>query len=303
MADETVFKDKELFKSIDYVEPVQIESADGKLTWLNRGGMTDYGFAYYWQDIPINILSFGSIVDSNVSVNYLNKNDIFEIIREDGTVINFGRYSDNLYMGKLYNGGSSTKSHKKVYMFSVRDKLAKYNKNEVARAEKVKELMWNLGVTTTSQLIKQLRSSKIEEPGCSPVDVNIAIDIWGPDLAGLKGKSTAKKNKPIQYDYKMITTRQLQTAYGDVMFWLGKPYLVIILQPLELLIGVKLSNRSEEELYKATNKLLTKPIKAGFAINTLYFDREAGIVSDKFKSKLRDYKYINVLSYNDYNNR
>ena len=79
-------------------------------------------------------------------------------------------------------------------MFSVRDKLAKYNKNEVARAEKVKELMWNLGVTTTSQLIKHLRSSKIEEPGCSPVYMNIAIDIWGPDLAGLKGKSTTKKN-------------------------------------------------------------------------------------------------------------
>ena len=304
MAEVTVFKDKQLFSSIDYVEPVQMESADGKLTWLNSGGMTEFGFAYYWREIPVNILSFGSMVDSKVRVNYLNNKDVFEIIKHDGTVINFGRYSDNLYMGKLNNSNniSNITPYKKVYMFSVRDKLAKYNKSEIARAEKVKELMWNLGVVSTSQLIKQLRTSKIEEPGCSPVDVNIAIDIWGPDLAGIKGKSISKKNKSIRNDYSLITTRELQTAYGDVMFWLGKPYLVIVLQPLELLLITKVRNRSEEELYKATNKLLTKPIKAGFSINTLYFDREGGIVSDVFKLKLKEYKFINTLSFKDYDN-
>lgn len=300
MAEENVFKDAELFSSIDIVEPVMIESANGGITWLSSGGMTNFGFAYYWREIPINILSFGRVIDNGVSINYMNKTDMFELMSYTGEIVNFSRYDDNLYMGKT-NSDKFLGSNRKLFMFSVRDKLAKYTKSEVVKAERVKELMWNLGIVSTAQLIKQLRANKIDNPGCSPMDVNIAIDIWGADLAGLKGKSTAKRNHPIPNDYKYISTREIQTGYGDIMFWLGKPYLVIVLEPLSIILKSNLKNRSEEELYRATNKLLSKPMKAGFAIQTLYFDRESGMISDNFKNKIKEYRYINVLSYKDYN--
>ena len=47
MADETMFKDEVLFHEIVMVEPVMIESANGNVTCLSSGGMTDFGFAYH----------------------------------------------------------------------------------------------------------------------------------------------------------------------------------------------------------------------------------------------------------------
>ena len=113
------------------------------------------------------------------------------------------------------------------------------------------------------QLNKQLRFNKIKDPSCYPQDIVVAEDIWGKDLANLKGKSTAKNNLPIVYDTKVVITRQLQTAYGDVMFFQEKPYLVIILQPIDLILVNELKTRSEEVLLKSPLKMLKIPLQRG----------------------------------------
>ena len=74
-------------------------------------------------------------------------------------------------------------------MFNVRDQFAKYTKHEVKRAERARELQWKLGVITPQQLSKQLRYNKIEGANCNHQDIEIADDIWGKDLANLKGRT------------------------------------------------------------------------------------------------------------------
>ena len=55
-----------------------IEGVNGNIIWLNSGGMTDFGFAYYWKDIPVNILSFGSLT--------------FELISTEDEILSFRRH-------------------------------------------------------------------------------------------------------------------------------------------------------------------------------------------------------------------
>jgi hypothetical protein len=190
-------------------------------------------------------------------------------------------------------------------MFTVAQKMLKYNKTEVKRAERIRELMWRMGITSTTQLITQLRNNKIENPGCTITDIEIADDIWGPDLGGLKSKSTAKKNIQIPIDRVLPPIRELQTAYGDIMFFNSKPYLVIICKPLDLLLEECLHDRSESELLRATLKVFSKPYRRGLKINTLYFDREAGVISDNFQDKLMNLRGIathdhNSMTYKDH---
>ena len=168
-------------------------------------------------------------------------NDIDKIIAERSRLIN-NLTPCNLINPILY----------KAYMFTVREQMKKYTKHEVKRAERSRDLQWRLGVATPHQLNKQLRFNKIEDPNCYPQDIAVAEDIWGKDLANLKGKSTVKNNLPIVYDTKVVVTRQLQTAYGDVMFFQGKPYLVIILQPIDLILLNEMKNRSDLENAKKT---------------------------------------------------
>ena len=292
-----MFNDKRLFYDLGTVNVVEIESADGIVSNVSKGGMTMFGFAYYWEAIPMNILSFGCMVDSGLDIQYMNKQDTFHVGCVDNSELVFGRTKGRLYVSEIAisnnymvkcrnNNNNNDNNRKNILMTTIYDKMAKYSKIEVKRAERVKELMWRFGVMSISQLVKQLKLSKIEEANCGVSDIIIANDIWGADLAGLKGKSTAVKNKPIPIDVIRETAREVQTCYGDIMFWLGKPYLLLVSEPLDLLAVSLLNNRTEEELYRVTIKLLRKPIQAGFKYSTLYFDREAGTLSEEFKNKL-----------------
>ena len=147
----------------------------------------------------------------------------------------------------------------KVYMFTVREQMKKYTKHEVKRAKRTRDLQLRLGVYTPQQLNKHFRYDKIEDPNCDPQDIVVAEEIWGKDLANLKGKSTAKNNLPKVYDTKVVVARQLQTVYGGLMFSQGKLCLVMILQPIDLILVNEMKNRSEEVLFKSTLKMPRRP--------------------------------------------
>ena len=330
MAGTSIFKDKDLFIKVGRVKGIDIQSANSVKDTINIGGITKLGEAYYWDKVPINLISFGKVKDYGVWIEYNGVEDIFILSHENFEDLIFSRGTDNLYLCKVNVGSNGELSqyrefimnvvkHKRKVKFnldavmtdvdkivmesksinvvSVREKMSKYTKAEVKRAERARELQWKLGVVTTAQLGKQLRYSKIENAECSMADINIADDIWGNDLANMKGKSTSKKNLPIHPDTKVEGTRELQTAYADIMFCFGKPYLLIVIEPIDLVMVSRLRNRSEPELFKATVKLLGRPMNSGLVIKTMYFDREAGILSEEFQSKLHKYKGINAMDH------
>ena len=65
----------------------------------------------------------------------------------------------------------------KAYIFAVNEKLEKYTKHEIKRAERSRELQWKLLVSTLQQIGKQLRYNKIEDPKCNHQDIVVTEDI------------------------------------------------------------------------------------------------------------------------------
>ena len=53
-----MFYDSRLFCDLGTVNVVEIESADGIVSNVSRGGMTIFGFAYYWEAMPMNIIYY-----------------------------------------------------------------------------------------------------------------------------------------------------------------------------------------------------------------------------------------------------
>ena len=358
------------------MDTIDVQSADGKITALDSGGYSFFGDAYFWNDVPMNLISFGKCRSYGIDIRYDYNQDVFTMKHLWFGDIVFERNSDNIYVSHINMRGNAKRNDAKTvyqgdvtklnsyvnkirdsdvkckanykfsnamlvklydrvdilndidkfiaersrlvnnsinllpcnltnpvlykaHMLNVRDQMMKYTKHEVKRAERSRELQWKLGVSTPQQLNKQLRYNKIEDPNCYPQDIVVAEDIWGRDLANLKGKSTAKKNLPIVNDSKVVVTRQLQTAYGDVMFFQGKTYLVIILQPIDLILVDEMKNRSEEVLLKSTLKMLRRPLQSGLTLKSIYFDREGGIMSEYFQQKLFEHTGIQGIQYDD----
>ena len=120
-----------------------------------------FKFAYYWEAIPMNILSFDCMIDSGLDIQYMNKQDKFHIGCMDNSVLVFGRTTGRLYvseiaisssyMVKCRNNENKNNNNRKILLITTYDKMAKYSKIEVKRAERVKELMWRFGVMSFSQ--------------------------------------------------------------------------------------------------------------------------------------------------------
>jgi hypothetical protein len=81
----------------------------------------------------------------------------------------------------------------------VKDNIANYTKREVERAKLAREYQRKLGYSA-GQLVKLLNSGKIRNAEVTPHDVVRSINIWGKDLGQLKGKTTAKKSKAVNFE-------------------------------------------------------------------------------------------------------
>ena len=106
----------------------EIKCADGIISNISGGGMTMFGFAYYWEAIPMNRLSFECMVDSGFDIQYIG------VWKNNRKVICFKECNKQLLYGKMQNNNDN--NHKNLLQTTIYDKMAKYSKIEVKELRK-----------------------------------------------------------------------------------------------------------------------------------------------------------------------
>ena len=99
---------------------------------------------------------------------------------------------------------------------------------------------------------------QLTQSGITAQNVVRSIDIWGPDLGSLKGKTTSHKAQ-LEEELPVLKTKQFesQTMYLDLMFVNGLPFLIAVVNPLEYVMVNKLSKRDNWTLWGAWKVTLT----------------------------------------------
>jgi len=79
---------------------------------------------------------------------------------------------------------------------TVKEKESQYSDLDVRRAKKARELQGIIGHPPRQKFLDIIDNNKL--PGCTVHhrDAIIAEDIYGPDIHGLKGRTTRKANVP-----------------------------------------------------------------------------------------------------------
>ena len=137
----------------------------------------------------------------------------------------------------------------KVLSLTVRENKLKYTKLQNSQAGKAREYQRKLGYSTEQQLIKLVNRNKLTNNKITAQDVMRSLDIYGPSLGGLKGKTTSHKS-PIQTEIEIVKSivQTDQTMCSDLMFVNGRPFFVSVFLPSDFVMVSKIKGKSELNL-------------------------------------------------------
>ena len=220
-AGESVFNDSSLLYNVEHAPTPMIVSGvnpKGKPLIIKKRGVSAFGNVYYSPDCAGNILSFGNAVRDCTDVMYLHDHDCY--IVQDVTGNYFYRFSRDESMN-IYQCNLDTMVTEcmPLLVTTVEEKMKKYTVREVRDASLARDYQRRLGYASAAQTIKLISQGNLTNSKVTARDVHRAIDIWGPDIGSLKGKTTSHQAK-LEEKLPLIGTeyKTEQIMYIDIMF-------------------------------------------------------------------------------------
>ena len=180
--------------------------------------------------------------------------------------------------GKLYVYNAAH-NHNNAYVTTVSANQIAFTKRELNDADKARSFIKSLSYPSTNDVIKLINNGGILNCPVTVNDIQRANQIYGPDIAILKGKTTSNQNATKInnefYEPKYTTSKLILCA--DIMFIFGVAFLVVIAEKIELLIAIHLINKTSNVLKKAIFEIINVFEKYKFEIKIIKADGEAGI--------------------------
>ena len=272
----SIIKEARLLSNIREASTVtHINGIGGVLDVHLEGDMEHFGVVNYSDQALANVLSF-SATRADYEIVYDKLVDKFSVIISPTTSLHF------VNRGGLYVCNMSRLASRigVAAVTTVDDNMSKYSKREIAGAENARELMRQLGYPSSRDLMDLIKSGGIINSNVTAQDVYRASQIFGADLASLKGKTVTTKPEPAKIEYIPKPTQEELTLHTDIMFVERDPYLVSVSTPLGLTMCTHLGGkRTESTITKALREQIAAYTAERFVVRTVLSDGEGAILS------------------------
>ena len=292
-AGESIFNSRELFEDITITDsPLVVRgvNVDSKPMRVKHEGNTIFGIVYYSKDCVANVLSLGNAIDYCYEVKYVGTDDEFRVrVTEKGDIYIFHRdINTNTYVCNLDTDVTTNKHvHRTILVSSVIENKKKYSHREIKAAALARTYQNNLGPCSEGQLIKLISRGKLDNNKIVAQDVIRALDIWGPSLANVKGKTVSHKAE-LQEEIVTLSNqiKADQTMFVDLMFVNGVSYLISVFKPLEYVAVTKIAKKDINTLLNTTISHMNIVRKHGHKVPLCRIDGESAMSSEWFVSKI-----------------
>ena len=135
-------------------------------------------------------------------------------------------------------------------------------------------------MSSEGELIKLISRGKLGNNRVVPQDVLRALDIWGPALANLKGKTVSHKAE-LQEEIAIINNIiSDQTMFVDLMFVNRIAYLISIFKSLECVAVSKLAKKDISTLLKTRLSHINMIRKHNLKVVLCKVDGESAMSTD-----------------------
>ncbi len=161
----------------------------------------------------------------------------------------------------------------------VRGNMDGFSRREVEEAREAREAQAMMGHPTDREFLGMVRANLITNCPVSPTAVTNTNTIFGPDLAGVRGRTVRRPPESVRTDYVQIPRAileryQLVVLTADVMFINKVPFLVSSARGLILITAEFLPTRTAKSLARRITDIIHMYARGGFRIGTILMDNE-----------------------------
>ena len=279
-SNENIFRNDKLLLNIRDAEPVTIQGIAGEEIICDQLG--DFmGFEVYYSPKAIaNILSWNKLSD-HMKLEWNQDDNIFKAFTHTGEELIFNCIDGGLYVCDFSHFNNKHNYIGKALITTVQDNLTDYTTREINAANEARKLTRLLGCASPEEVKRIIRNGTLLNNSVTSHDVDRAINIWGKDIAGLKGKTTRKS--PIETggnENIAVTVRSDQDLHMDIMFVDKLPFLVSKATPLNLVQVSDLKGKRHASVIRTAFQEHHDNLKNhGYNVINVFSDSEGGIDS------------------------
>jgi hypothetical protein len=192
----SIFNNKNLLKNIRHCgneQGLRIYSNGGHQDTHMLGDLPGFGQVWYNKDSLANILSLAEV--RKVCRVTMDSREAAKIIvyKHNGDKIKFIESGKGLYYYDTANSKVSTTSTNYSFINSVLENKAKYTTRQVNDADLAKRVYSMIGRPSHATFVKMIRENQLDGCPITVDDANRALQIYGPDLAALRGKTVRRQ--------------------------------------------------------------------------------------------------------------
>lgn len=153
-----------------------------------------------------------------------------------------------------------------------------YSVKQLKGAEKAKDLLHRAGYPSYVELQNMVKSGNFTGSTVTASDVAVASDIYGPQVASIRGKYTKRKFNNPPPDQSLIEQSD-QVMYLDIMYVSTQPYMVALVTPLFLTLSVPMLNESSMSMISCTSDIMNTIKTKGFTISTIMCEPQSAVAA------------------------
>ena len=188
-----------------------------------------------------------------------------------------------------------------AFVETVADNMQMFTKREIADGNLARDLQAVLGYPSNGDLKWIIQANYLKDNPVRTRDVDVALKIYGPSVALLKGKTVRQTAPVVRQDVVQVPKeiRMLHkrvTLSIDIFFVNGIPYFATLSMKICFLSVTHLPNRKIPTIFKALKAMHNYYLQRGFQIVFIKGDGEFKPLKDLIESELYGGPTLNLTS-------
>jgi hypothetical protein len=237
------------------------------------GDLPGYGTVWYHPKGIANILSLSKVKNNGNRVTYDSAaGNEFHVHKPDGKVRVFSESERGLY----FMDASASKTEN-LFVNTVEDNKAKFTSRDYSQAILARKIQKTIGRPSTRTFINIVKNNLLRNCPITTRDIQIAEEIFGPDVGILKGKTVRRSAErvatgTVDIPLSIMTHYRDIVLGGDIMFVNKLPFFMTISRNIKFGTAELLANQTNKTILSAVRQVKALYMKRGFRLNHMLMD-------------------------------